>query len=172
MTSIDYSVKLPDTRDLAKLRHIGLSYRTISHFYSVSARIVRPRFEKRGSQNKDRGSVYRSSFWQKASTALALIRYGFVTYEALRQGLGYRSRSSTYYFIDKLIALGWVTKTPGKAATIRLTVQGEKMGTLIVPVQQQPNGDLEVCRYRPVNSKDEPGERKNGLVGQERGTSC
>lgn len=152
----DHQLILPPPHKLTRLRQMGLTYQEIGHFYDVPGRVIQNEFENCGVQLPKRQPNHTQKFWQKASTALALIRCGHRTYEALRQGLGYRSRSATHYFVEKLIALGWVTKTPGKAATLRLTPRAEHMGALIVPVRRQPNGDLGVCRYSPTLPSGDP----------------
>ena len=143
---------LPPPRELSRLRRMGLTYREIARFYDVPGQVIKNRLENGRVPRVKKESPRARRFWQKTSTALALIRRGYVTYGALQQRLGYRSKSATYYFIQKLIAKGWVTRTPGKAATLRLTPQGQQIGTLIVPVRQQSTGDLEECRYPPTQA--------------------
>jgi hypothetical protein len=172
MANPDHPLTLPDAHKLARLRRIGLTCQEIGNFCGVSGGIIRNELEKQGRLKRGRHLSNPDDFWQKASTALALIRCGHATYEALRPRLGYRSRSAAYYLVDKLIALGWVSKTPGKAATLRLTTQGEQIGALIVPVRPHQDYGLVVCRYPPPNPRGKPNGRKNEYLNNERDTIC
>jgi hypothetical protein len=51
---------------------------------------------------------------------------------------------SGYYFIENLIFLGWVARTPGQVATQHLTTREQQLGALIVPKLRKPHSGLAV----------------------------
>jgi|GEM_PF-3516804 len=165
MSMVNQQPTWPDVQRLTRLQDLGLTDAEIGHYYRVSNRAGRTKLEHPESFSANPGSDFTPRFWQRASTTLALIRCGYVTYEALRQGLGYRSRSSAYVLVKKMMGLGWVTQTSDKAATLRLTSQGQQMGGLIIPMKRHPDGRLAVCHGphpRPHGQTSRKGSSGNG----------
>lgn len=65
-------------------------------------------------------------FWEKASTAMLLVREGVNTTDPMMARLGFRSREYFWDFIHELERWGLTTHTPGKNGTMRLTKAGEQ----------------------------------------------
>ena len=153
------AVERPDVFTLRQLRQMGLTDQEIGYFYDLPGAVVTGLFRQLGPLPQPLRWQSPTVFWTATGTVLALIRSGHVTLEAMRLGLGVSTRSEVARFVAVLVERGWVRKTPGKAATLGLTAQGQTLGSLIVLAQVRPEGGLERYRGPRVRSRSTPSQR-------------
>lgn len=115
-------VQLPDNETLLKLYHSGLSYRRLGERFGVCHETIRMRLVQAGLV----ATRPRAAADKNLGTALYLIAAGVTTYRRLAEQLGYRSPSSAFRLVQKLLAAGLVTSQPDRSATLKLTRAGQQ----------------------------------------------